>query len=440
MARVEGLVEDGRLLELDALKAMFADELKILEEERLKPELACELASSDLCLEIAVMMDESAPGAAPTAILHCALPPGYPETAQPFVRVECDNISYSASQAAAQFLMDLALQRAGESCVYDLYVALRDELLPAALAQCASEVPLGRDLEIFGEACDEEDVAMVVLLEHMNDAPAYMRKLRDWARKDALRGAIFYRIPAKSGRAEDVFVIIVATSEDALSAFVGNLRTQYVDKTSKGLKCKERKSDVLYQGSAATLSSGSSGTHGQLLWECVDMADGKHVVLPDFDYTSDLSLLKHVLEAVGLDERGQPLTTTAKLSRRERAAERGRQAADGIGVAESGEGCVRPCPKGGSFLSVTVKPNAKGCSQITNLSDLRRGQVESVHADIAAAPKEGEANKELCSLIASSLRVPRTSVSVARGGCSRDKELHIVGLDPQDVLDKLAAV
>lgn len=52
---------------------------------------------------------------------------------------------------------------------------------------------------------------------------------------------------------------------------------------------------------------------------------------------------------------------------------------------------------------------------------------------VRARPVEGEANAALIELLAKSLGVPRSSVSLARGGQSRLKMIEIDGID-DDVL------
>lgn len=52
---------------------------------------------------------------------------------------------------------------------------------------------------------------------------------------------------------------------------------------------------------------------------------------------------------------------------------------------------------------------------------------------VRARPVEGEANAALIQLLAKSLGVPRSSVSLARGGHSRLKMIEVTGID-DDVL------
>lgn len=66
----------------------------------------------------------------------------------------------------------------------------------------------------------------------------------------------------------------------------------------------------------------------------------------------------------------------------------------------------------------------------------RRGDVLKVR--VAAPPEGGRANTELIRLVANFLGVPRSSVTVARGGSSRRKLLDIEGLAVGDLAAALA--
>ena len=57
---------------------------------------------------------------------------------------------------------------------------------------------------------------------------------------------------------------------------------------------------------------------------------------------------------------------------------------------------------------------------------------------VRARPVEGEANKALLLLLAKSLRVPKSAVTLARGGQSRLKMVEIATLDEIAVRDRLS--
>ena len=56
---------------------------------------------------------------------------------------------------------------------------------------------------------------------------------------------------------------------------------------------------------------------------------------------------------------------------------------------------------------------------------------------VRARPVEGEANEALVKLVARALGVPKSAVSVQRGGQSRTKILEIVGLSEDEVKSRL---
>lgn len=58
---------------------------------------------------------------------------------------------------------------------------------------------------------------------------------------------------------------------------------------------------------------------------------------------------------------------------------------------------------------------------------------------VRARPVEGEANAALLKLLAKALNVPKSAVSLERGGQSRLKRIAIDGLSPDEVRDRLSA-
>jgi uncharacterized protein (TIGR00251 family) len=57
---------------------------------------------------------------------------------------------------------------------------------------------------------------------------------------------------------------------------------------------------------------------------------------------------------------------------------------------------------------------------------------------VATPPIEGRANESLRRLLAERLHVPKSSVTIVRGHRSRDKVIHIAGLDPPTLLVALS--
>jgi uncharacterized protein (TIGR00251 family) len=58
---------------------------------------------------------------------------------------------------------------------------------------------------------------------------------------------------------------------------------------------------------------------------------------------------------------------------------------------------------------------------------------------VRARPVEGEANEALIRLLAKRLGVPRSSVSLARGGQSRQKMIEVAGLDEAELHARITA-
>ncbi|MGH2880832.1 MAG: DUF167 domain-containing protein [Solirubrobacteraceae bacterium] len=58
---------------------------------------------------------------------------------------------------------------------------------------------------------------------------------------------------------------------------------------------------------------------------------------------------------------------------------------------------------------------------------------------VRAPPTDGRANAELCRLIAKHASVGVRSVAVTRGASSRDKVVHVEGIDEEELRRRLAA-
>lgn len=58
---------------------------------------------------------------------------------------------------------------------------------------------------------------------------------------------------------------------------------------------------------------------------------------------------------------------------------------------------------------------------------------------VRARPVEGEANEALIRLMARTLGVPRSAVSLARGGQSRLKMIEVAGLDDAELRARITA-
>lgn len=86
---------------------------------------------------------------------------------------------------------------------------------------------------------------------------------------------------------------------------------------------------------------------------------------------------------------------------------------------------VRLTPNGGRDAIDGVDTDAEGKSHLK--------------ARVTAVPEKGKANKALIALVAKSLGVAKSSISLASGDTSRKKNLRIEG-DPEDLIRKLSAL
>jgi uncharacterized protein (TIGR00251 family) len=66
----------------------------------------------------------------------------------------------------------------------------------------------------------------------------------------------------------------------------------------------------------------------------------------------------------------------------------------------------------------------------------RHGEAWKVR--VAAAPERGRANEAVLDLLAETLALPRTSVTLVSGGASRDKIVELSGIPPDEIERRLA--
>jgi len=57
---------------------------------------------------------------------------------------------------------------------------------------------------------------------------------------------------------------------------------------------------------------------------------------------------------------------------------------------------------------------------------------------VAAAPERGKANEAVLALLAATLSVPRSSVTLVSGHGSRDKIVELAGIEPDEIEQRLA--
>lgn len=84
-------------------------------------------------------------------------------------------------------------------------------------------------------------------------------------------------------------------------------------------------------------------------------------------------------------------------------------------------------------LSVRLTPNG-GRDALEKIEASSEGDMV-LKARVSAVPENGKANKALIALLAKSLRIPKTSISLISGDTARKKILRI-DADPEDLILK----
>jgi len=86
--------------------------------------------------------------------------------------------------------------------------------------------------------------------------------------------------------------------------------------------------------------------------------------------------------------------------------------------------------EGGVILTVKVIPGS-------SRNALIQGAGDKLVIKLTSPPVEGKANKQLMKFLSKKLGVPPSSISIMRGGASREKILFIAGADGAAVRKKL---
>ncbi|HEX8047244.1 DUF167 domain-containing protein [Rhizobium sp.] len=88
-------------------------------------------------------------------------------------------------------------------------------------------------------------------------------------------------------------------------------------------------------------------------------------------------------------------------------------------------------------LSVRLTPNG-GRDAVDGIETGADGEAY-LKARVSAAPEKGKANKALIALLAKSLSIPKSSLSLISGDTARKKILRIDG-DPEDLIGRLKSI
>ncbi len=100
---------------------------------------------------------------------------------------------------------------------------------------------------------------------------------------------------------------------------------------------------------------------------------------------------------------------------------------------------ARPYEADAGGLRLRVRLTPRGArDELEGMEVLADGRAV-LKARVRAAPENGAANAALEKLIAKTLRVPKSSVSVRAGATTRVKTLHVVG-DPESLGEAIKAV
>ena len=87
-------------------------------------------------------------------------------------------------------------------------------------------------------------------------------------------------------------------------------------------------------------------------------------------------------------------------------------------------------------LSIEVS-TGKQQTTLTNAAELAKRSADVARFDVAAQPRNGAANKEICAHMAKALGVRQADVSLASGGKARQKMIAVEGLPVGEVEARL---
>lgn len=82
------------------------------------------------------------------------------------------------------------------------------------------------------------------------------------------------------------------------------------------------------------------------------------------------------------------------------------------------------------LLTIKAVPNAARNEVVGWMGDVLKVRLK-------APPVDGKANTELCRFLATTLRLPKSTVTLATGGSSREKRVRIDGLTSEETQERL---
>jgi uncharacterized protein (TIGR00251 family) len=88
----------------------------------------------------------------------------------------------------------------------------------------------------------------------------------------------------------------------------------------------------------------------------------------------------------------------------------------------------------GTFLRVIVRPNSKEKKFIGGVTS------EAIYINLRSPAREGKANSELLKKLSKTLKLSTADISLVAGHKSREKTVLIIGIDAEQLTDKLLNV
>ena len=93
---------------------------------------------------------------------------------------------------------------------------------------------------------------------------------------------------------------------------------------------------------------------------------------------------------------------------------------------------------------IPIRESAGACTFAVRLQPrARRDRIagvlgEALKIAVCAPPVEGRANEACCDLLANALHLPKSSVSIAAGLSSRNKQVRVAGINAEELRARLA--
>lgn len=302
-------------------------------------------------------------------------------------------------------------------------------LLDGELSECATSRAADNGAFAVNTEWNAETIeTALVRIDHMNDLKGYLQAIELISTARPHAGARVFWRKSERHAAVDVLLVLRAPADtprgsSAIDSALTRLRTECVDVDRRGSKCKERQSQVLRRRCERRADAPC--------FERERFADTPYV--GHAELLAQLSSLGGALckEGVGEEE-----------IRRDASASRGAVPSTSVLPCVRLANCGKDEDNAAALLiSCEVKPN-KQLTAIAPHPNDAPNDAEALGVDLAAPPREGQANAELLAAIASWLGVALRDVSIAAGGKARRKVVRVeasTGLSPAEVSSRLVS-